>query len=224
MGFLLWSLTGRHTISILFLCTFVVLIACNFLCFCIFILIANSHFSSFFKPQTVFSLKLNHTTNTLCIYNPFFHMCIYCHPKKRGRVRLNPEHFVIVWDELTFHHLFQSHSGLQPVQRWCHLSFHLTLHSSTPQRKSFPHGGGKLITTSQMIRCPYWIQWMLDVWTYLQKLARDASDMVRKKILSQVCCKRGQKVFMRTYFLNKYSFVLHFWKKKKEKQNKPIEA
>lgn len=57
---------------------------------------------------------------------------------------------VIVWENVAFHHLFQSQGGLQPEPGWCRFSFHLTLHSSTPQRKSFPGGGGTFITSSHI--------------------------------------------------------------------------
>lgn len=52
----------------------------------------------------------------------------------------------------------------QPVLGWCHYSSHFTLCSSAP------YGGGRLMTSSHMIRCPSWAQWMPDVWTYCKRL------------------------------------------------------
>ncbi len=57
----------------------------------------------------------------------------------------------------TFHRSLPQ-SGSHPILGWCHFSFHFTLHSSIPIRNYFPHGGGKFMATSCMIKCPSWKQ------------------------------------------------------------------
>ena len=52
--------------------------------------------------------------------------------EERDAERRNQPTFIIVWDNVAFHHSMQSPSGLQPIPEWCHYSSHLTLHSSTP--------------------------------------------------------------------------------------------
>ena len=41
---------------------------------------------------------------------------------------------------------------LRHIPGCCHLSFHLSLHSSNPKRNQFPHGGRKFLITSHIIR------------------------------------------------------------------------
>ncbi len=84
-----------------------------------------------------------------------------------GQVRQDPEHFVIVWDEVIF-------QCSLPVTEWFTANSRMGFLNP---RNSFPHGGGNwFMTHSHMIRCTYWMQWMLDVWTY-QKIIRDDSGM-----------------------------------------------
>ncbi len=69
---------------------------------------------------------------------------------EKGAGEEDPRRFAIVCDDVEFHRLFQLQSALQPISGWCHFSFHLTLHSLTPERSYFAHGGGKFMTTDQM--------------------------------------------------------------------------
>lgn len=80
---------------------------------------------------------------------------------KGGKVRLNPEHFVIAYDDVVFHclHWWLVYSCFQPIPWWCHLSFQLSLipqiHRGTP-----PHGDLWLPATWQAVPLGHNEHWM----------------------------------------------------------------
>lgn len=82
------------------------------------------------------------------------------------------EHFVSVWGHVAFQ------SGLQPIPgRWLLLPPYSPSLNPIQELFSSFHGGEMFITTSHMIQCPYLTQWMLEVWTCLQGIAKDGSGM-----------------------------------------------
>lgn len=91
--------------------------------------------------------------------------------KTSARWGKGSKHFIIVWDNVALQlSLFQDPEWLIVHSR-IGVTFLLTLLSS-PQ----PHRRlGKYMTTSHMIRCPSWRQWLLDV----QKSIRYESGIQR---------------------------------------------
>lgn len=87
-----------------------------------------------------------------------------------------------------------SPSGLKPVQRWRHISFCLTLHSSPWQMKSVSHQ-----PDDQTCRQ----EWLLDVWTELS--TEDESDQIFFSLVL-----RGQEQTQTTRLTHLYLFTVVF--------------
>lgn len=79
---------------------------------------------------------------------------------------------------------FYIYSGVSVV------SFNLTVHPRIQYGKSSLRGGGWSIITSHVIICPSWTQWLLDVCSNLQMIARKVfllQDRTKGVMLRRTC-------------------------------------
>ena len=142
-------------------------------------------------------LYLGHTTLSVsCI--PAWSLWKGCARWGKGCIEKNQPTFLIVWDNVAFHH---SHA----VSEWfaAHprmVSLFLPPYSPflNPIEELFSLWRWKVYDLHPHIKCTSWTQWMLDAWTYQQKITRDGSGMPEDSFRGVLPKMTSDVMWMRT--------------------------